>query len=82
MATYSAVQGSPIRDGEGNALAISQGYWVATSAAEFNEYYSVDSSKEDPAYTKAMLDTLYGAGYEEFESFVRAYSFDEIQGLK
>lgn len=82
MATYSAVQGSPIRDAEGNALAISQGYWVATSAEEFNEYYSVDSSKEDPAYTKAMLDTLYGASYETFETFVRAYAFDEIQGLK
>lgn len=82
MATYSAVQGSPIRDSEGNALALSQGYWVATNADEFNEYYSVDSSKEEPAYTKAMLDTLYGADYEKFVEFVSAYSFADIQGMK
>ena len=82
MATYSAVQGNPIRDAEGNALALSQGYWIATSAEEFNEFYAVDSSKEDPAYTREMLDTLYAASYEDFASFVGAYSFDEIQGLK
>ena len=54
----SRTTGVEIRDAEGNALALSQGYWVATSAEQFNEYYSVDSSKEDPAYTKAMLDVL------------------------
>lgn len=82
MATYSAVSGYPIRDAEGNALALSQGYWIATSAEDFNAYYAVDSSKEDPAYTKEMLDTLFGASYEDFAAFVGAYSFDEIQGMK
>lgn len=82
MATYSAVQGSPIRDAEGNALALSQGYWIATSAEEFNEYYAVDNSKENPAYTREMLDKLYAANYEDFAAFVNAYSFEEIQGMK
>lgn len=82
MATYSAVKGNPIRDAEGNALALSQGYWIATSAEEFNEYYAVDNSKEDPAYTREMLDKLYAASYEDFAAFVNAYSFEEIQGMK
>ncbi len=82
MATYSAVKGYPIRDAEGNALALSQGYWVADSAETFNTYYAVDSSKEEPAYTKEMLDGLFGSSYDDFAAFVSAYTFDEIQGLK
>lgn len=77
-ATYSAVLGAPIRDEEGNALALSQGYWIATSADEFNEFYAVDSSTESPAYTKGDLDTLIGADYDTFASFVSAYSFEDI----
>lgn len=77
-ATYSAVLGSPIRDEEGNALALSQGYWIATSAEEFNEYYAVDSSVESPAYTKEDLDTLIGADYDTFADFVSAYSFEDL----
>lgn len=80
MATYRAALGAPIRTADGNALALSQGYWVATSADEFKTYYAVDSSVESPAYTKEMLDTLLTADYASFESFVNAYSFEEIQG--
>lgn len=82
MATYSAVQGHPIRNAEGNALALSQGYWIADSAEEFNTYYAVDSSVEEPAYTREMLDKLFAANYEDFAAFVGAYSFDDIQTQK
>jgi ABC-type sugar transport system substrate-binding protein len=82
MATVSAVQGKPIRTANGEALALSQGYWVATSAEEANNYFTVDSSTTDPAYTKAMLDKLYGASYDDFAKFVGAYSYEEIQNLK
>lgn len=81
IATYRAALGSPIRTADGNALALSQGYWVAGSAEEFNTYYAVDSSVDAPAYTKAMLDTLLTADYAAFESFVSKYGFEEIQGM-
>ncbi|MBR2827064.1 MAG: hypothetical protein IKE78_06160 [Erysipelotrichaceae bacterium] len=82
MATLSAVQGKPIRTANGEALALSQGYWVATSADEAKNFYAVDSSTTDPAYTRAMLDTLFGASYDDFAKFVGAFSFEEIQNLK
>lgn len=81
-ATYSATLGAPIRTEEGYALALSQGYWVATSSEQFNEFYAVDSSTEAPAYTKSMLDTLLGADYAIFEDFVSKYSFEEIQAMQ
>lgn len=77
-ATLSAVYGQPVRDTNGNALALSQGYWVATSAEEAQKYYEVDSSTTSPAYTKEKLDTLFGASYDDFAKFVSAYSFEEI----
>lgn len=80
-ATYSAVLGAPIRDAEGNALALDQGYWVATSAEEFETFYSVDSSLESPAYDKAKLDTLIGADYDTFADFVSQYTFEEISAM-
>ncbi len=76
-ATLSAVYGQPIRD-NGNALALSQGYWVADNAEDAAKYYEVDSSTTSPAYTKEKLDTLIGASYEDFAKFVAAYSFEEI----
>ena len=82
MATLSAVQGKPIRTANGEALALSQGYWVATSAEEAKNFYTVDSSTTDPAYTRPMLDKLFGATYDDFAKFVGAYSFEEIQNLK
>lgn len=82
IAAYRAALGSPIRDGEGNALALSQGYWVAANAEEFNTYFAVDSSVEAPAYTKEMLDTLLTADYATFEKFVSQYGFEEIQAMK
>ncbi len=81
-ATYSATLGAPIRTEEGNALALDQGYWIATSYDQFSEYYAIDSSTEAPAYTKAMLDTLLGADYATFSDFVSKYSFDEIKAMQ
>lgn len=81
IATYRAALGAPVRTAEGNALALSQGYWIAQNAEEFNAYYAVDSSVEAPAYTKELLDTLLTADYAAFEEFVGKYSFEEIQGM-
>lgn len=81
IATYRAALGSPIRTEDGSALALSQGYWVATSAEDFQKFYAVDSSKEAPAYTKELLDTLLTADYAAFAEFVGKYSFEEIQGM-
>ncbi len=82
IATYNAVNGQKITTSEGYALALSQGYWIATSYEEFEEYYSVDSSTEDPAYNKDLLDTLVGADYDTFADFVSQYSFEEISSMK
>lgn len=81
IASYRAALGSPVRTEEGNALALSQGYWVATSAEQFQEFYAVDSSTEAPAYTKDMLDSLLTADYATFADFVSKYSFEEIQAM-
>ena len=77
-ATLSAVYGQPIRNNDGNAFALSQGYWVATTPKVAKKYFEVDSSTTSPAYTKEKLDTLIGASYDDFAKFVAAYSFDEI----
>lgn len=81
IASYRAALGAPVRTEEGNALALSQGYWVATSADQFQEFYAVDSSTEAPAYTKDMLDSLLTADYATFADFVSKYSFEEIQEM-
>ena len=81
IATLSAVQGNPIRTSEGYALALSQGYWVATDSATFDKYLASSSSTEAPAYTKAILDKYIGASYADFSEFVAKYSYDEISAL-
>ena len=67
IATYRAALGAPIRTADGNALALSQGYWIAENVEDFGAYYAVDSSVESPAYTKDLLDTLLTADYATFE---------------
>jgi len=81
-ATYSATLGAPIRTEEGYALALDQGYWVATSSDQFKEYYAIDSSAETPAYTKEMLEGLLGTDYTTFLNFVSQFTFDEIKALQ
>lgn len=80
-ATVSAINGAPIRDAEGNALALGQGYWVATNSEQFAQYSAVDASTSDPAYTKEIMDQ-YTTDYDTFADFVSRYSFDEIVALK
>ena len=84
VATLNAINGQPIRDNDGNALALGQGYWIATSSEQFHEYRAVDSSMTDPAYTKEVLDQYApeGVSYDDFAAFVAQYSFDEIVALK
>ena len=83
-ATLNAVNGQPIRNSDDNALALGQGYWVATNSDQFAEYSAVDSSLTDPAYTKQILDQYAapGVNYEDFAAFVAQYAFDEIVALK
>ena len=80
-ATYAAVNGNPIRTADDCALALDQGYWVATNSEQFAEYSAVDASVTDPAYTREILDT-YTTDYDTFAAFVAQYSFDEIVALK
>ena len=67
----------------GCALALDQGYWVATNSEQFKEYSAVDSSMTDPAINKDILDQYAapGVSYDDFASFVAQYSFDEIVAL-
>jgi ABC-type sugar transport system substrate-binding protein len=55
----NAVNGNVIRDDEGNAPSISQGYLVATDGDSFDEYYVSDNG-DSPIYDKATLDTIIG----------------------
>lgn len=61
---------------------LDQGYWIATSAEQFNQYYAVDSSIESPAYTAEMLEGLLGSDYATFADFVSKYSFEDISAMK
>ncbi len=84
MAVKDAIDGAPVKDADGNALALGQGYWVATNAEEFARFYAVDASTTDPAYTKDILDQYcgQGVGYDAFTAFVGNYGFDAIEQLK
>ena len=79
IATYRAALGSPVRDASGNALALSQGYWIADKAALFDEMYAADSNLESPVYDKAKLDTLLDCDYNTFASFVGKYDYDSLK---
>ena len=56
----NAVQGNVIRDDEGNAPSISQGYMVATDEESFDAAFVADSG-DSPIYDKATLDTIIGS---------------------
>lgn len=77
-ATYSAVLGKPIRGKGDTALALSQGYWVATNKDEFHKYLDANADMKKPVYDKQDLDKLIGGDYKTFKKFVEAYSFDEV----
>lgn len=70
--TLNAVNGNVIRDGE-NAVSISQGYYVATDEASFDEYFVKDNG-DTPIYDKAALDSIIGEGvtYDAVKSLVES----------
>ena len=73
----SAMNGAPIRDAEGNAVSVAQGYAVATSYEEYQNAATADAG-ENPTYSKAVLDTIIGTSdkavtYDAFKSVVDAH---------
>lgn len=80
IAVMRAIDGNPLRTDEGYALALGQGYWVATSYEDFQTYQSGDSV-ESPAYTKDILDQYLEADYAAFAEFVGAYTYDDITNV-
>lgn len=69
-ATYAAVNGTPIRDAEGNAISISQDYLVATDAEGFDSIYNGDKG-ENPIFNKDILNgILENPTYENLTAVV------------
>ena len=66
----NAVNGNVIRDAEGNAPSVSQGYLVATDSETFDKY-SVSDSGDAPIYDKETLDTIIGDNV----------TFDDVKAL-
>ncbi len=55
----NALNGNVIRNADGNAVSLDQGYMVATSAAEYLENYTKESG-DSPIYDKTVLDSIIG----------------------
>ena len=55
----NAVNGNVIRDEDGNAPSISQGYLVATDVDTFDQYAVADNG-DSPIYDKETLDSIIG----------------------
>ena len=55
----NAIDGNVIRDEDGNAPSISQGYLVATDVDTFDKYAVADSG-DSPIYDKETLDGIIG----------------------
>ena len=71
-ATLNAVNGNPIRDAEGNALSISQGYLVATDSETFDSIFNGDKG-DSPIFSKDLLDTVIGeVSYDDFVKLVES----------
>ena len=71
-ATLNAVNGNPIRDAEGNALSISQGYLVATDSETFDNIFNGDKG-DSPIFSKDLLDTVIGeVSYDDFVKLVES----------
>lgn len=70
---YNAVNGNVIRDADGNALSISQGYRVATTAEEFEQLTATDNG-DNPIFSKAVLDGIISdkATFDDVKALVEA----------
>lgn len=55
----NALNGNVIRNDEGNAVSLDQGYMVAKSVEEFNTNYDKETGNS-PIYNKEVLDTIIG----------------------
>jgi ABC-type sugar transport system substrate-binding protein len=69
----NAIDGNVIRDDEGNAISLNQGYLVATDKESFDEYY-VNDNGDSPIYNKETLDSIIGSQvtYQDVKSFVES----------
>lgn len=83
IATLNAVNGNAIRGADDTALALGQGYWVASSSEQFAQYMAADTAAS-PAYSAEVLNIYLGANvsYDDFAEFVSQYSFEEISSMK
>ena len=72
-AVLDAVNGTPIRDDEGNAISVSQSYLVATDSETFDTIFNGDKG-ENPIFSKDVLDAVIGEGvsYADFVALVEA----------
>ena len=70
-AVLDAVNGHAVKTEAGEALALGQSYWVATSYAQFEKFQSADSVS-NPIFNKTLLDTVIGdnVSYTTFKTFV------------
>ncbi len=68
-----AVNGNVIRDADGNAVSLSQNYFVATDGDSFDDYYVTDNG-DTPIYDKATLDTIIGSDvtYDDVKALVES----------
>ena len=55
----NALNGNVIRNADGYAVSLDQGYMVAKSATEYNTNYTRESG-DSPIYNKEVLDTIIG----------------------
>ena len=55
----NALNGNVIRNADGHAVSLDQGYMVAKSATEYNTNYTKESG-DSPIYSKEVLDTIIG----------------------
>lgn len=68
-----AINGNVIRDANGSAVSISQGFRVATTAEEFDELVTKDSG-ENPIFSAEVLDPVISdkATYDDFVKLVES----------
>ena len=78
-ATYSALQGNPIRTANGEALNLSQEYWLLHSLEEYDEMQAIDNF-ENPAYKKSDYDTAL-VDYTTFKTFVENSSYQGVKSI-
>lgn len=69
----NAIDGNVIRDDEGNAISLNQGYLVATDKESFDEFY-VNDNGDSPIYNKETLDSIIGSQvtYQDVKSLVES----------